>query len=550
MSHHLPPTDDLNRLRMASAILSIILLLASFVQAQLQQTSTVEGTVLDPSGHPISGAALQLEARDAQSLGSSCDSEGAYHFSNLHAGRYTVRVSMAGYQQKIFGPFWLGKKETKRIDFMLERPSPAAARVQPGVPEFFDPPHFTVAGVREAANSGGHGSNTIVRTTDGLVKATLALGEPKAGASSSSLTPLSSDATTEMSLRSAAEHHPEDSAANSKLGKWLLDHKQPQEAVHYLQLAWARNPEDSETGYALALAYARAGDYEQARTQTEALRTHWPQDAKLYELLADAQERLGQPLEAVGSYQRAAELNPSEANVFAWGSELLLHHAAEPALEVFSKGHRLYPGSVRMLIGLGVAHYAHSSFEQATQELCDASDLDPDDPHPYLFLGKMQAVAVNPSALIEEKLKRFVRLQPDNALANYYYAVSLWKRRGSEHIEDTAEVEERLEKAVGLDRTLGLGYLQLGIVYAERKDISRAIAADQKAIAATPRLEEAHYRLAQLYRLSGEDEKARQELRVFEQIRQDRAQQVERERAEMLEFVYTLRDPNSAAPPQ
>ncbi len=205
---------------------------------------------------------------------------------------------------------------------------------------------------------------------------------------------------------------------------------------------------------------------------------------------------------------------------------------------------------MRTLIGLGVALYAHGSFEQATRELCDASDLNPDDPNPYLFLGKMQAVEVNPSALIEEKLKRFVRLQPNHALANYYYAVSLWKRRRSGDVKDTAEVEELLEKAVGLDQNLGLGYLQLGIVYAERKDISRAIAADQKAIEATPRLEEAHYRLAQLYRLSGEDEKAREELRAFEQIKQDTALEVERERAEILEFVYTLRDPNPAAQPQ
>src|SRR2546430_13519862 len=44
------------------------------------------------------------------------------------------------------------------------------------------------------------------------------------------------------------------------------------------------------------------------------------------------------PLEAVRQYQRAAELDASEPYLFDWGAELLLHHAPEPAIEVFSKG--------------------------------------------------------------------------------------------------------------------------------------------------------------------------------------------------------------------
>ena len=552
MNHRSPRADGLDCFRIAIAIVSIILLLASFVQAQ-SQTSAVAGTVLDRSRHPIFGVAVHLEGGGAQPLASHCDSEGAYRFSGLHAGSYTVRVNLAGYEQKVFGPFMLGENETKRIDFILQEASPPAAKAEPAAPEFFDQPQFTVAGVREASNSGGHGSDNILRTTDGLVKATLALGESKEGTSSSSLgqVPPSIDAAAEKSLRSAAEHHPEDFEANARLGKWLLDHNEPQEAVHYLEYAFERNREDADTGYELALAFARAGEYDRARIHTEALLTHRPQDAKLYEVLADVEERLGEPLEAVRSYQRAAELNPSEVNVFAWGSELLLHRAAEPAIEVFSRGHRSYPNSRRMLIGLGVAFYSRGFLAQANQRLGEASDLNPQDPIPYLFLGKIEAVEVNPSATLEEKLKRFVRLQPNNALANYYYALSLWKgRTGPGDVKDAAQVELLFKKAVELDPTLGPAYLQLGILYAERKDVERATSAYRKAIAATPRLEEAHYRLAQLYRLRGETEKARQELRAFDEIKKDNAREVERERAEILQFVYTLRDPNSAVQPQ
>ena len=112
-------------------------------------------------------------------------------------------------------------------------------------------------------------------------------------------------------------------------------------------------------------------------------------------------------------------------------------------------------------------------------------------------MGKVQTAENAQSEAIVERLARFVALQPENGMANYYYAVSLWKRRKSpESIEDLPRVKSLLEKAISLDPKLGAAYLQLGILYSERKDLSKAISAYQHAIAATPRLEEAHYRLA------------------------------------------------------
>ena len=127
-------------------------------------------------------------------------------------------------------------------------------------------------------------------------------------------------------------------------------------------------------------------------------------------------------------YQRAAELDSTETNVFDWGTELLQHGAPQPAVQVFSKGKDLFPHSVRILIGLGIALYAGGSYDQAVERLCQASDMDPVDPTPYLFLGKLQSADQNWSSLIAERLARFATLQPDNALANYYYAVSLWNK--------------------------------------------------------------------------------------------------------------------------
>ena len=101
-----------------------------------------------------------------------------------------------------------------------------------------------------------------------------------------------------------------------------------------------------------------------------------------------------------------------------------------------------------------------------------------------------------------------MKLQPENALANYYYGVNLWKRRkGPDDAESLAQVESLLKQAVELDPKLGVGYLQLGVLYSERRDFPRAISSYQNAIKVSPELEEAHYRLAQAYKRTGEKRK-------------------------------------------
>ncbi len=263
-------------------------------------------------------------------------------------------------------------------------------------------------------------------------------------------------------------------------------------------------------------------------------------NADLHAALAEIEEREGHPLEAVKEYQRAVEMQPTEPHLFAWGAELLLHHAPEPAIEVFTKGHYLYPQSSRMMLGLGAAWYAQRSKEQAVEIYLQACDLNPLDPTPYLFLGRLQVTEqVVPSGWTE-RTKRFVNLHPENAMAHYLYAVALIKEGGHPNHFDAAEAE--LNTAIQLDPRLGDAYLQLGIVRTEREDFTGAIAALQKAVELAPFPDEAHYRLAQVYRRLGDTEKANQEITEFKQISGQKNEEAERERHEIPQFVYTLRE--------
>jgi tetratricopeptide (TPR) repeat protein len=268
-----------------------------------------------------------------------------------------------------------------------------------------------------------------------------------------------------------------------------------------------------------------------------------PTNAKLHHALGDVEEARGNALEAVREYQRAAELDASETNLFDWGSELLKHHAAGPAIEVFAKANRLFPRSARMLLGLGAALYTSGSHDEAALRFFAAVDLNPDDPGPYLFLGKVASAGVTPLDGSVQRLSRFAHLQPGNPLADYYYAAVLWKRwNGPQDRQITAQVQSLLAKAVRLDPTLADAHLQLGILYSSLPDFRKAIASYQRAIAAGPDLAEAHYRLAQAYQRTGEQLKARAEFDLYAQLVKTSAAQEERQRSEVQQFVFALRD--------
>ena len=196
-----------------------------------------------------------------------------------------------------------------------------------------------------------------------------------------------------------------------------------------------------------------------------------------------------------------------------------------------------------MLLGLASACYAVGSYEQAAEYIFKASDLHPDEPKPYLFLGKVQRREITESTGYKERLERFARLQPDNALANYYFAVCLWNRRQElDAAQVSLNVLDLLKKALTIDPHLAAAYLQLGIVASDERKYRDAITAYRNAITADPDLEEAHYRLSEAYARTGDRLKAQQELALYQKLSKASADKLERERHETQQFVMTLRN--------
>lgn len=243
--------------------------------------------------------------------------------------------------------------------------------------------------------------------------------------------------------------------------------------------------------------------------------------ARLHELLGKEKDQEGDFGGAAKEFERAAQMDPNESNMFNWGDALLLQNAYPAALEAFLRGLDRYPQSPRLRLGLGTAQYLRGQYDEAVGTFIFASNLDPSDARPYMLLGQAYSSAtVSESTAVIEHLRRFVQLQPKNALAYYYCALGLWKgEHGKEQGSRLDEIESLLERAVALKPDLADAHLQLGGVYEERQMPPTATDQYQQAIKLQPRLAGAHYRLAQLYLRAGDKTHASEELAIYERLR-------------------------------
>jgi tetratricopeptide (TPR) repeat protein len=194
-----------------------------------------------------------------------------------------------------------------------------------------------------------------------------------------------------------------------------------------------------------------------------------------------------------------------------------------------------------MLAALGAALFAGARYDEAAQRFCDASDLNPGDTEPYIFMGKIEMAAPNPLPCVDPKLQHFAEQHPENALADYFYAMALWKSQGTQaNPLLLQQVESLLKKAITADAKCADGYLQLGVLYFSQRNYPKAIDYYNKAIAADPQLADAHYRLGIAYDRTGEQEKAKIEFQLHDEIKKQQAAAVEQERRDVKQFLVVV----------
>jgi len=189
---------------------------------------------------------------------------------------------------------------------------------------------------------------------------------------------------------------------------------------------------------------------------------------------------------------------------------------------------------------LGVTLFMQGFYDRAVDAFCRAVDLDPADPRPYYFLARVYAISPSRSAAVTARLGQLVQIQPRNAQARYYYAMSLWKgTRVEAPATDLPKVEALLRSAIELDPAFAGAHLQLGVLFSEEKRDLEALEQYDKAVKLDPELADGHYRLGHALLKTGDRARGETELQVASQLHAHQLDERERLTSEILRFIYT-----------
>lgn len=111
---------SLSKLRIAAQIW--LALLASIpASSQFTQRSSIGGTVTDPTGAVVPGAAVTLTDLDQHKTATAqTNSDGQYSFAQLNTGSYQVSVNVPGFEKSVSSPIHLTTQQNARLDIKLQ----------------------------------------------------------------------------------------------------------------------------------------------------------------------------------------------------------------------------------------------------------------------------------------------------------------------------------------------------------------------------------------------------------------------------------------------
>ena len=346
----------------------------------------------------------------------------------------------------------------------------------------------------------------------------------------------------------AQQLEPKSFETNRNLGQYYIQVGKIAEAQPLFEEAQRIKPDSYENGYDLALADLLLGRLLEARQVAQRILST-RNTGELHNLLGQIDEKDGNFIAAANDFETAAHLDPTEDNLFDWGSEMLLHRTYEPAIAVFQQATVRFPKSPRLYIGLGLALYSRGKYDEAVQALITAADLNPSDPRCYIFLSKAYDSSPKQADDVLQHFHRYAELRPNDARAQYYYAMSLWKgKRAGDANVDLQTVQSLLQKAILLDDTLAEAHVQLGDLFAGQHQYDKSIPEYVRALELNPNLSDAHYRLGTDYVHIGQKDEAQKEFAVYQRLRAEHLAETDKERAEVQQFVYSEKSDSSTKP--
>jgi tetratricopeptide (TPR) repeat protein len=488
-------------------IAGCILWLASSVA--FAASGSISGTVRDQAGKPVANVQIRLFGGQIPPVDRQTTSGagGEFFFSEVPAGEYELRAESASYikfdtsgikVQRGPGPVQV----TVILQTALENGSGSAGK---------PPLQLQASGLRGLIDPGGYSASANSGATSGLLKG---IADVERTGELSDLAAADFPCDSEPALRRAVEDAPNQESYR-KLGEFYAMHARMDEAIRLLQKASQLGPTDYKTSLQLGEALLEDRRFEEARDVFTGMvgRDDLPE---VHQKLAQAYEGLGMFQQAADEYANANSQKPNEAALFGQGYELLLAGRLADALRVYEEGMSKYPQSTRIRLGKGTAQFFLGQVVESVNTFVEASDLDPADSRTYPLLAAATGTPSAQNVRVVASFRRFLELAPENAQANYFYALALSR---VPEANNGTQIESLLRKAIQIDAEMTNAHILLAQSYSRRNNFADAIPEYEAAIRLEPNASEPHYQLANAFNRTGHTEESAQQLQLFQTIK-------------------------------
>ncbi len=308
----------------------------------------------------------------------------------------------------------------------------------------------------------------------------------------------------EAAWRSLARQNPQDFRFWTSLGIALAHQNKFQESIDAYRKALGLNPRASQTRLNLGLAYFKSGKLEEAIPPLLQAASETPGEPQVQVLLGMCFYGTGKYAEAVPHLAAAQAHDPDNKELrFVLGQAYLWSGAYQQAQREFLTMLERDPDSAQVHMLLGEAYDAVGQPDEALAELQKAVAEGPiPDAHfgvGYLYwkTHKYQQAA--------SEFESELRLDPKNCKALAYLGDSELK------LGAFSSGKRHLLASAGLGRDVWITYFDLGKIAENEKNYAAAMTQFKRAVEVDRDRPEAHYHLAHIYKLTGDEAQARAE---------------------------------------
>lgn len=323
-------------------------------------------------------------------------------------------------------------------------------------------------------------------------------------------------------------------AALDQFGHCLYMIGRAADAVRVFERLKAATKDDPAAVMKLAVALHASGRSREALALLGPMADRPEADGALLNLVADVHASLNEVTEAIAALRRAIAAAPrDEAHYLSLASLCLEHEAFDLALEIANVGLQNVPDSARLYTMRGVVHAQLGKAEDAEADFQRAAQLEPERP-----VGRVgQSLALQQAGRVEESivlLREESRRHPKDAATLFLLGKALGARATNESPE-AREAEHALLRAVAIAPDFAEAHAELGKLRLRLGKPSPAIDHLHRALDLDPSNRQATYQLLRALRQAGRvDETAQVAARLREIMKQDRIDEVERNRLRLI----------------